>query len=89
MSVDGGFFGAVKHPGVRVAGHSSVSMSTRYVHPPEDVFLAAVEKLGGDKIGHSEPLSWHKLFGHSLVFVRESINAVRSKLLFLWSSAVC
>jgi len=38
----------------RIAGHSSVSMSTRYVHPSEDAVLAAVERLGGHKIGHSE-----------------------------------
>jgi len=38
----------------RIAGHSSVSMSTRYVHPSEDAVLAAVEKLGGHNIGHSE-----------------------------------
>lgn len=37
----------------RIAGHSSVAMSTRYVHPSEDVVLAAVEKLGGHNIGHS------------------------------------
>jgi integrase len=38
----------------RVAGHSSIDISTRYVHPSEDAVLAAVERLGGHKIGHSE-----------------------------------
>jgi integrase len=38
----------------RIAGHSSVSMSTRYVHPSEDAVLAAVERLSGHKIGHTE-----------------------------------
>jgi integrase len=38
----------------RIAGHSSVSMSTRYVHPSEDAVLKAVERLGGHKIGHSQ-----------------------------------
>jgi integrase len=38
----------------RIAGHSSVAMSTRYVHPSEDAVLAAVERLTGHKIGHSE-----------------------------------
>jgi integrase len=38
----------------RIAGHSSVAMSTRYVHPSEDAVLAAVERLGEHKIGHSE-----------------------------------
>jgi Phage integrase family len=37
----------------RIAGHSSVAMSTRYVHPSEDAVLTAVEKLGEHKIGHS------------------------------------
>jgi integrase len=38
----------------RVAGHSSVGISARYVHPSEDAVLLAVEKLGGHKTGHSE-----------------------------------
>jgi integrase len=38
----------------RIAGHSSIAMSTRYVHPSEDAVLAAVERLGGHRIGHSE-----------------------------------
>lgn len=38
----------------RIAGHSSVAISARYVHPSEDSVLAAVEKLGGHKNGHSE-----------------------------------
>jgi integrase len=37
----------------RIAGHSSVAMSTRYVHPSEDAVFTAVEKLGGHKIGHN------------------------------------
>ena len=37
----------------RIAGHSSIAMSTRYVHPSEDAVLAAVERLGGHRIGHS------------------------------------
>ncbi len=38
----------------RIAGHSSINMSARYVHPSEDAVLAAVERLGGHKIGHSQ-----------------------------------
>jgi hypothetical protein len=38
----------------RIAGHSSVAISARYVHPSEDAVLAAVERLGGHKIGHSD-----------------------------------
>ena len=37
----------------RIAGHSSVAMSTRYVHPSEDAVLLAVERLGGHNIGHT------------------------------------
>jgi len=33
----------------RIAGHSSVAISARYVHPSEDTVLAAVERLGGHK----------------------------------------
>ena len=36
----------------RIAGHSNVSMSSRYVHPSEDAVLAAMANLGGHNIGH-------------------------------------
>jgi len=36
----------------RIAGHSNVSMSSRYVHPTEDAVLTAMAKLGGHKFGH-------------------------------------
>jgi integrase len=38
----------------RIAGHSNVSMSSRYVHPSEDTVLTAMAKLGGHKFGHSD-----------------------------------
>ena len=38
----------------RIAGHSSIAMSTRYVHPSEDAVLAAMSRLDGHKSGHSE-----------------------------------
>jgi integrase len=38
----------------RIAGHSSVGISSRYVHPSEDAVLDAISRLGGHKIGHSE-----------------------------------
>ena len=38
----------------RIAGHTSIAMSARYVHPSEDAVLAAISRLGGHKIGHSE-----------------------------------
>jgi integrase len=41
----------------RIAGHSSISMSNRYVHPSEDAVLNAISRLsfptGGHRIGHS------------------------------------
>ena len=37
----------------RIAGHSSISISARYVHPSEDAVLAAMSRLGGHKIGHT------------------------------------
>lgn len=38
----------------RIAGHSSVAISGRYVHPSEDRVQEAISRLGGHKIGHSE-----------------------------------
>jgi integrase len=38
----------------RIAGHSSIAISGRYVHPSEDKVLEAISRLGGHKIGHSE-----------------------------------
>jgi integrase len=38
----------------RIAGHSSISISARYVHPSEDAVLAAVDRLGGHRIGHTQ-----------------------------------
>ena len=37
----------------RIAGHSSISISMRYVHPSDDAVLNAVSNLGRHKIGHS------------------------------------
>jgi len=38
----------------RIAGHSSVAISARYVHPSEDKVLEAISRLGGHNSGHSE-----------------------------------
>jgi len=38
----------------RIAGHSSIAISARYVHPSEDAVLVAVDRLGGHKSGHSQ-----------------------------------
>ena len=37
----------------RIAGHSAINISSRYVHPSEDAVLDAISRLGGHKIGHS------------------------------------
>jgi integrase len=36
----------------RIAGHSSVAISSRYVHPSEDAVLSALDRLGGHNSGH-------------------------------------
>jgi integrase len=36
----------------RIAGHSSVAISSRYVHPSEDAVLTAMANLGGHNSGH-------------------------------------
>ena len=38
----------------RIAGHRSITISARYVHPSENAVLDAVERLGGHKTGHSQ-----------------------------------
>ena len=40
----------------RIAGHSSVAISFRYVHPSEDRVLEAISRLAGHKIGHNQDL---------------------------------
>jgi integrase len=37
----------------RVAGHSSIAISARYVHPSEDAVLNAMARLGGHNFGRS------------------------------------
>ena len=37
----------------RIAGHSSITVSARYVHPSEDAVLSAMSRLGGHKTGHN------------------------------------
>jgi integrase len=38
----------------RIAGHSSIAISSRYVHPSEDAVLLAMSRLGGHDSGHSQ-----------------------------------
>jgi integrase len=45
----------------RIAGHSSIAISARYVHPSEDAVLQAMARLGRHNSGHSaESLSQEK-----------------------------
>ncbi len=41
----------------RIAGHSSIAMSSRYVHPSADRVLDAMALMGGHKTGHSDEIS--------------------------------
>jgi integrase len=38
----------------RIAGHSQIGISSRYVHPSEDAMFAAMSRLGGHNSGHNE-----------------------------------
>src|SRR5215472_16333051 len=38
----------------RIAGHSNMTISSRYVHPSEEAVLNALSRLGSHKIGHSD-----------------------------------
>ena len=38
----------------RIAGHASINISARYVHPSEDAVLDAISRLGGHKSGHNQ-----------------------------------
>src|SRR5215831_3834075 len=38
----------------RIAGHASVAISSRYVHPSDDAVLAAVSRLGGHNSEHKQ-----------------------------------
>jgi integrase len=38
----------------RIAGHSSIAISSRYVHPSENSVLDAMERMGGHKTGHGD-----------------------------------
>jgi integrase len=38
----------------RIAGHSNISISQRYVHPSEDAVLNALSRLSGHNSGHSD-----------------------------------
>lgn len=37
----------------RIAGHSNIAISQRYVHPSENAVLNALSRMGGHRIGHN------------------------------------
>ena len=41
----------------RIAGHSNIAISQRYVHPSEDAVLSAMSRLGGHKSGHTSEMA--------------------------------
>jgi integrase len=51
----------------RIAGHSSIAMSTRYVHPSEDAVLNAMSRLGGHNSRHSDKETDSKDSGNPLL----------------------
>jgi integrase len=51
----------------RVAGHSSIAISARYVHPSEDAVLEAMERLGGHNFGHNAKLPVNEKGGDPLL----------------------
>jgi integrase len=40
----------------RIAGHSSITITQRYVHPQADAIERAFLRLGGHKTGHTEEI---------------------------------
>ena len=44
----------------RIAGHGSIAISARYVHPSEDAVLNAMARLGGHNSGHSTESPAHE-----------------------------
>jgi integrase len=57
----------------RIAGHNSIGISARYVHPDENAVLTAMARLGGHNFGHSAENVISKGSGELL------LNAARSE----------
>jgi integrase len=55
----------------RIAGHSNISISQRYVHPSEDAVLNALSRLSGHKSGHSPESAAH---GESAALLLTEVN---------------
>jgi integrase len=58
----------------RIAGHSSIAISSRYVHPSEDTVLAAFSRLSGHNSGHSELQAIAEENGGKLLSVGDMYN---------------
>jgi integrase len=60
----------------RIAGHSSVSMSARYVHPSEDAVLAALDKLSGHNFGHNSRTSEFPAGAQALLSISNQMGKI-------------
>jgi len=60
----------------RIAGHSSVAMSARYVHPSEDAVLAALDRLSGHNFGHSVNSSEKRLAVEDLLSSSNDLSKI-------------
>ena len=56
----------------RIAGHSSITISARYVHPSQEAVLSAVERLGGHKIGHTQEEALEAVQGNNALSTTQS-----------------
>jgi integrase len=53
----------------RIAGHSSIAISARYVHPSEDAVLTAMSRIGGHNSGHNAQLPQEEKNSEALLTV--------------------
>jgi len=67
---------------LRIAGHSSINMSMRYVHPAEDAIQKAFAALtgetipeGGHKTGHNRELRVRQIAGNPHEYRVEMVSA--------------
>ena len=56
----------------RIAGHSSIAISARYVHPSEDAVLIVVERLGSHKTGNRQEEALEREQGKNAVTITAS-----------------
>ena len=58
----------------RIAGHSSVAMSARYVHPSEDAVLAALDRLSGQILGTGKYLSRKRTLRDNRCYLPQTVE---------------